>query len=299
MKNFKILASSLLASLLLFSCNQDNDDVTPTKSNEQATTNLNNIPNDVATKLSGLGFDLTLVERKELTIANKTMNVWAQDDVYYTDEDLENVDLSLLEDDSEGNEKAFITRARINASRGAINGTRFVSIGFVPGTDFNGNSSIPAGARRALRRAVNTLNNIGSRIYFVISPDGTNNEINFAGTSVNGFPGGSAPGPVNGNFGRSFFSAAAGNERDLGGIMMHEIMHGMGYRHSDFENRQSCRNIGNTDEANVRETQNDNSRVNGTSGNRRNINSVMTACFIGNYNLFQEDINAIRGIYGR
>ncbi len=300
MKNFKILASSLLVGLLLFSCSQDNDDVTISETPEQVTTNATNIPTEVAAKLSRLGYNVANVERKEISMNGETVSVWADDDVYILEEDLENIDLAATLGESEDLGKAFIENARINTNQGStFNGTRFISIGLSVGTDINGNSIDTPAVRRALQRAVNTLNNIGSRIFFVIGPDNGASEVtivpNLASTSLTeGF----AFSPVNGNFSSGFIAASSNNERDLGAVIMHELMHGMGFRHSDFENRESCRLIGDFAQASVVENQNANF-VPGTSGNRRNTNSIMTACFIGNFNLFQEDINAIRGIYGR
>ncbi len=303
MKNFKILASSLLGSLLLFSCNQDTDDVTVSETPEQVTTNATNIPTEVAAKLSSLGYNLANVERKELTFGDVTLDVWSDEDAYITTEDLEKVDLSLNQEDSEDFGKAFVRNSRINTNQGtSFNGIRYVSVGVLPEFEANTGRPIPtsAGVRRALERAVNTLNNIGSRIFFVIQPAGTGNELNFsASITRNGTLGGFAPTPVNGNFGSAFGEAFAPNERDLGAIFMHEMMHAMGFRHSDFQNRESCRLIGRFDLANRDEPQGDANFVAGTNGNRRNINSVLTACYIGNFNLFQEDINAIRSIYGR
>ncbi len=305
MKKTHILLSLGIAFLALFSCqNEGKETESITDTDTQNIIEEKGVSLEQANKLQQLGFDLDNLERIEIESANnETEEVWANDDVFVSDYQLEELDSWGLISEDDEDAKAFIRNGRISTNQGSVfNGIRFVSIGFTVSRSSTTGRVVPktAAERRALQRAVNTINNIGLRLFFVIQPDGVNNEVNVAG-SIGGFIDGAAGIPTNGNFNRSFITASAPNEREFGAVIMHELMHAMGYRHSDFRTRRSCQIAGQP-----RQVFDENSRspidenfVAGTAFNGNFTNSIMTACYIGNFNLTREDVNAIRSIYGR
>ncbi len=302
MKKKHVLIMASLAFLSLVSCQKEENDTIDNTSSSTVADN-SELSVAAANKLQQLGFDIESLERKELkTRGGEVKEGWLGDDIVITDEELEAIKIEASE--GEGNEKAFIRNGIINTNQGSsFGGVRFVSVGFVPSfQDVGQVVPIPQAQRRALSRAVNAINNIGLRVFFVIQPDGTGNEINFQGGfassgSIEGF----APIPVNGNFGSGFADATAPNEQVLGAVYIHELMHSLGYRHSDFRTRASCSFVNRPemvfDENSIAPI--DENFVQGTTFSGNFFDSVLTSCYIGNFNLTIEDVNALRSIYGR
>ncbi|KAA1245183.1 M57 family metalloprotease [Aquimarina sp. RZ0] len=296
MKSLKLITTSVLISATLFSCQKD-DIETEQNSNQSEiiTVSNNNVPEDVATKLRKLNFNPDFVTRKEITVSNgKVIKGWLADDIFISDKQI-----SLL-DETNNTERAYIRNTRVDPSIGVRrNGQRIIRVRIDNGSDSATGETNPIlpNHRRALRAAVGALNNLNLNLRWEILGD--NSTIFDVETSIsigNGPIDGFAGSMFNGNPG-GFISASAPNNRQLRGVLIHEIMHSIGFRHSDFRTRNSCQNVNprqvfdeGSDDANF---------VSGTVRDDNFMNSIMTACFIGNTSLSREDVNALRSIYRR
>ncbi len=288
----KLTVTGIATSFMLLSCQNENLD-------DQSANNTT-IPTEVAEQLYNLGFDPLNAERKENPTSDGEIaqNGWlVAGDIFITDTDIDNLINTKQELDDDSENRAYRRRSIINTNRNRRNGQRIVRVRFAKeNSSTTGRPVRPSGlANRSLRAAINRLNGQNLKMRFQIV--GQNASADITVSAKKGSLDGRAGFPVNGNFSSSFVVATAPDQRRLTALLTHELMHAMGFRHSDFRTRSSCRRAGRPNQAFA---ENNNARhIPGTSRNRNNLNSIMTACYIGKAGLTGEDKKALRRLYGR
>lgn len=294
MKTIKLVATGLIASATLFSCQKDDIETPNTAApTEQAL----NRPDAVTTaKLVEWGLNVNNVERfEEKDAEGNVTKGWIDGDIIITDEHLEQ-DLPTFDENS-GIAKAFRRPGIIFV---APRQTRTLT--YYSSRDFNDNQ------RRILEGVINTLNSLNLRLRFVTRPQTTFTDPGFfdvnsititASDRSNVNIQGSAPLPLNGGIRpRANINVPSNVDNNaLRGIMMHEILHTLGLVHSDFRTGNSCPqgSAGRADQENFGSPS---WHIPGTAFDGNFMNSIMTTCYIGNFNLSGEDVAALRGLYG-
>ncbi|KAA1239309.1 M57 family metalloprotease, partial [Aquimarina sp. RZ0] len=249
---------------------------------------LSTVPAGISQKLINLGVNPTNAERYEQkTSDGKVTQGWLSHDIFITDEQLHAMDADIS--------KAFYN------TRVSVNGTRTITI--VPsGSSFNNNVNNIIGI---LGGVVNDFNSLGLRLRFNVGETTPpNTAADFGPNNIviqsNGTSGCSARFPSNGNPGSFITFDSNGSFQVLRTALFHEIMHALGLRHSDFRTGSSCENVrpASVGDENVSAPNLQSNFIPGTANDGNFTNSVMSRCFIGNFNLTEEDVRALQGLYG-
>ncbi len=191
---------------------------------------------------------------------------WVSGDIFLSDDKIADTSVKSPLQEEPG-AKLFRTTntVRINGNRRTIN--------------ILGRTNLTNKMRGALRRAVGNYNDLDLRIRFSleIGDDTSGRQIVVRVGAADG--GALAQFPSGGNPGRPIIVDRALNSESsnvLTHLMMHEIGHAIGLRHSDFRIRQDCPDSGNEGFGEFGAI-----NIPGTDDSGRLLRSVMRACFTG------------------
>lgn len=285
----KVAASAVavaLGSFVMFSCVQEEIETTPD----------NAISQEVSSGFSDLGYDVSNLEVKNLSLepgsAPVPTYVLEGDILVEKAKAMDIINELLGGEQIEGpNGEQYRTTNLVNA--GSVSNPRVISVIGYTGSGF----ALTSKMRTALQWAVDNYNRIGIELRFTLRFAASTNADMVVYNNGAGGGGGSAGFPSGGNpfkfiqinAGTDAFSTNV-NEH----VITHEMGHCVGFRHTDYFNRSlSCGSGGNEGTAGVGAI-----LIPGTPSGT-DTNSIMQACFSSNEDgeFGANDITALRFMY--
>jgi len=283
MNFLKSIAFLTIFSILVTSCQKDEP---------LGETTVQEVPKEVLDKIERLGVNPHGVVPDSYVKKDGTkVNGWLAHDIFFSKEDLATMDDLPLVSEGEEAQKAFRTTNIVSVPE---RGTRTITI---RGVDLD------RSIERGLRDAVSDYNRLRLRfrleLSFGRSSDGEEITVEQRQLSNNG---GQGTFPSRGNPGNLIIidpDNADVSRSGLGALLLHELGHNFGLRHSDWRTRSSCSNS-------AGETADDIGAIHipGTNTSSDFQNSIMKACnpffstterFISR--LTSEDRRALRELY--
>ncbi|GAA0725862.1 hypothetical protein GCM10009430_32150 [Aquimarina litoralis] len=282
MKLIKIITLTLL-TILMFSCEREDID----NNNSQT-----KIPHYVLEKLAKQGVNINVIEDHSYDDGEGNITEgYLAGDIFFSINDIKTIEDLPSIDDIEG-QKLYRTR---NLVRVPNQGRRNISVRGL---------KLPEKLKRTLRRAVNNYNKLDLKIKLNLSFGNTEGgkdiivrvNSNIPAAADAGFP----------NRGNPFKRVRVNyallrnvNDGTITTILMHELGHCFGLRHSDYKTRSSCGSI--IDEDSLSGIQPGAIYIPGTDRSGNSQTSIMRACLSisDKGTFFQQDRRGLRQLYGR
>ncbi len=292
MKLIKLLATTTVMASILFSCSKDESD---TQTNEQPVAESSVLSNAEVTNLAKLGFIPQKTQIVDFELPDGTI------EKYYQFEDMRFPVSAINSLDNVENKLAEYEQAKLFTSTARAAGNRTYRVAFV---DFNAPFQ-----RQAAGDLVFLFNRLGStvqlsQVFINGSQFGSTQADIFVfyqrspiGGATAEFPSNNRPGRFLSIDPRDPVRAGIANRGGLRTLLLHEMGHQFGFRHSDF------RAIGEPDSTGGAPGAR---HAPGTDFTGTTTNSIMVSGFTLNGDLSagpqfytQEDINGYIGVYGR
>ncbi len=282
----KPLTFCLFIAAALISCEKENFDADPITDTDLTNTDI----------LRELGYNPDLAEPYSYDFQGKTIEGFKILDQFVDNRTLQDIKSNIGKEETE---KIYVRNSRVNPYIGrSNNGVRTIVLSIAGSNDLQGRPINQNREIRIAREVANYFNGFNFKIRFEVVT--RNNNFDTRVFILNGRDGLGAS-PRGGNPGNRIEVGRNVSNQQFRGQLLHEMMHTIGFRHSDFRTRRSCAGVNPSQvfDENGGCCPIDQVYIPGTDVNGNTLNSVVTACYVGNFNLTVEDWVALNHIYRR